>query len=620
MNKLPRRHRFVFPLTLILVLGCALATQVSGQDKPAADSQPKSPEIPKFVVSGRVVYDNSERPVRRAQISLAQLPEQGSAGEYTSATDRDGRFAIAGVPAGVYFAFVNSPGIITPLAFASLAETGPSDSLDLKAIKEYCSEVVVDASDVDVTIRARRGGAISGKVTYGDGEPAVNADVAIIRRTNNRATRVLTGLNATALLALHTDDRGRYRVSGLPPGEYTVSASEKNTAPQSRANRGYGMDELFGSGDALTVTYHGGSTDPTDAIKLQVGARSELTDIDISLPDTTPHTIRGSVLAKLDRIPLPGATVAIRIKDQPAWFERGARQISTDEQGQWAAEDIPDGTYILRVELSAGLSIPGAKPTVEVNEEQENFRGRLELPTRKFVPSEIQVSVAGGDVVVEPIALAEGASISGTIQAPTEFKEVLNRSYFQIAWRYEGDPPLTHYRNSTAVFSDQFSITGLREGKVHLNGVFGYGSQGDEAGKYYVKSITLNGADVMHKPIFVKEGQSISDVRVVIAEGKVKATIKLVTADGKPGNSRRLAVIPVEQSRWLFTSEMIAGTSDGQGQMSFSCAPGEYYVIVSTTDVWPPTFESIKQHSADAARIKISPGENKTFVVPVPGM
>ena len=331
MNKLPRPHLLVFPFTIILVLVSAGATWVSAQDKPA-DAQPKPPEIPTFVVTGRVVYDNTDRPVRRAQIALSTWPERRGA-DLSSATDREGRFAISNVPVGTYFVFVNEAGIITPLSFMTLSDNGPTESLDIKLIKEYCTEVVVSSSDVEVTVRARRGGAISGKVTYSDGDPAVNADIAIIRRANKQSTRILTGLSPSAILALHTDDRGRFRVSGVPPGEYVVSAGEKNTAPDKRNNRGHGFDGLFGSGDALTVTYYGGTTNIADAIKLQVEKHSELTDIDITLPDTTPHAIRGSVISKQDRIPLPGATIAIQMRDQADWLDRGARQIMTNVRG-----------------------------------------------------------------------------------------------------------------------------------------------------------------------------------------------------------------------------------------------------------------------------------------------
>ena len=612
MNRLPIL-RYFFPKLILIFLIAVCAGVVSGQ----RPDDPKPPDIPTFVVRGRVVYDNTDRPVRRAQVLLSQLTNSRPGPDLTTATDRDGRFVLANVPAGSYFAFINEPGVITPLAFMTLSENGPPESPDLKSIKEYCTEVLVHSSDVEVTVRARRGGAISGKVTYPDGDPAVNADISIIRRRNNQSNRVLTGFNATALMALHTDDRGRYRVSGLPPGEYIVSAGEKNTAPANKMNRGYGLDELFGSGDALALTYYGGTTNVADALKLQVDRQSELTDIDITLPDLTPHTIRGSVIAKLDRIALPGATIAIRMKEQPDWRDRGARQITTNDQGQWVVEDVPDGMYILRISPPSDIPIPGASP-LPVSDDPENDRRTVQLPSRKFVPAETTVSVSGGDVVVEPIALAEGASISGTVEMPGELTEG-QEFFFQLAWQYEGDPSPTS-RNTTGAYGDSFSIEGLREGRVYLSAHFmPYGLSSELSGKYYVKSILLNGADLTSKPIAIKEGQSIKGVRIIIAAGRGNATVKIVNADGKPAAWLKVAIVPAEQSRWLFSSEIITEMTDSRGQAFFTTAPGDYLVIVGRADdVWPPNAESIRLSSATATRIKISSGDNQPFVVTVP--
>ena len=65
-----------------------------------------------------------------------------------------------------------------------------------------------------------------------------------MRKKGNQTTRVLTGMNGAALLSFQTHDCGRYRISGLPPGEYVVSAIEKNTIPERSSARSlFGHDE-----------------------------------------------------------------------------------------------------------------------------------------------------------------------------------------------------------------------------------------------------------------------------------------------------------------------------------------------------------------------------------------
>jgi len=597
-------------LAVVLVLG--LLPGVAAAQK-VESSFPSPPEIPKFTVKGRVVFDNTGRPVRRAQISLIQLPSTRSAGERSSATDRDGRFVIDEVPTGAYFAMVNLPGIISPLAFMSLTDRGPSENYDLKAIREYCTEVIVDGGDVNVTVHARRGGAISGTITYSDGEPAIDAQVAIIRRTGKKVTRVLTGFSAAAFLSLRTDDRGRYRIAGIPPGEYVVSAAETNTSPNTRRGR----DDFFGglfSSDALLVTYYGGGSRIDDATKLEVTGGSEANDIDISLQDATPHTVSGSVIAKLDRVPLPGATLSIRMRDQGSWFGSDTQQLSSDNQGTWVFDGVPDGTYVITVEPPTNFPVTGANTNPGVTYDDDGLPQRRDVPTRKFVRYEMEITVSGSDLIVDPIALAEGASISGTVEMPRKSDDS-SPYYVQITWRYEGEPP-EGYGNSTVTGDGTFTAEGLHAGKVYLNALAGYNNLNSSM---YVKSITLNGVDLRQKPLTISEGQTIRNVRIVIAENPAKGSIKLTDAEGKPLPAKRVAVVPVDEGRWLFSSEIVEGTTDTRGIVNFSAAPGEYLVIVAAAnDLWPPNAEAIRQRGISSMHIKLQPGDNQPITVVVP--
>ena len=609
----------ILPKSVWLRLAVVLVFLLLPASAPAQKADASaSPQIPTFTVKGRVVFDDTNRPARRAQIALVQLPDSRAA-ERSSATDRDGRFVIDGVSTGVYFAMVNLPGIISPLAFMSMSEKGPSENYDLKAIREYCTEVIVEGSNVDVTIHARRGGAISGKITYSDGEPAIDAQVAIIRRAGKKSTRILTGLTAAALMSLRTDDRGRYRIAGIPPGEYVVSAAETNTSPNNRRGRG---DDFFGGmfgTDALLVTYYGGSSRIDDATKLEVTGGSEASDIDISLTDATTHTVSGSVIAKLDRVPLPGATLSIRMRDQGSWFGADAQQLATDDQGTWVFDGVPDGTYVLSVEPPPNFPLGGADPSPNVtSDDEDRLPQRREAPTRKFVRHEMEITVSGSDLVVDPIALAEGASISGTVEMPGKPDES-NPYYIQITWRYEGE---NNEGNgiSTATGGGEFVAEGLHAGKIYLNAnassAYGLGST---YGNLYVKSITLNGVDLRQKPLTISEGQTIRNVRIVIAENPAKGSIKLTNSEGKPLPAKRVAIIPVDEGRWLFSSEIVEGTTDTRGIFSFTAGPGEYLVIVAAAnELWPPTAEIIGQRAPAAMHIKLNSGDNQPVTLIVP--
>src|SRR5262249_4529256 len=76
-----------------------------------------------------------------------------------------------------------------------------------------------------VTIRMTKGGVITGKVTDSQGQPAVQIPVQAIRLRDEkgRPARQVAKPFSTSEGA-NTDDRGIYRLHGLEPGVYLVSA------------------------------------------------------------------------------------------------------------------------------------------------------------------------------------------------------------------------------------------------------------------------------------------------------------------------------------------------------------------------------------------------------------
>ncbi|HLM58183.1 MAG TPA: carboxypeptidase-like regulatory domain-containing protein [Pyrinomonadaceae bacterium] len=217
-----------FALMFACAVGWALGPRGASAAAEAAGraQEPKGAAQPEVTVYGRAVYEGSGRPVRRARVTLLNPALEGRGHE--AATDARGEFRFRGVRPGRYFVAVDQPGLLSPVSLLDFEELRTGGSYDAAEVGRYFDVFEVDGkADKEVTARARRGAAITGRVTYADGEPAPGITVHVMRRSGGQLVRIVTGMSRGALsVGVRTDDRGLYRASGLPPGEYVLAVSE----------------------------------------------------------------------------------------------------------------------------------------------------------------------------------------------------------------------------------------------------------------------------------------------------------------------------------------------------------------------------------------------------------
>jgi uncharacterized GH25 family protein len=569
------------------------------------------------VVRGRAVYDDTGRPVRRARVMLLEANRQGP--ESIGMTNASGEFQIKNVPAGSYFVMVDAAGIITPLSFVDL-EDADNDKVNIEEIKKHFEEVVVDGTnDVTVKVRARRGGAISGKVTYADGDPAINVRVNVLRKKDGRIGRFITNLNAAMLLGIQTDDRGMYRISGLPPGEYIISASE--TIDHSGDGRNLREDYLGMSGSSsLVVTYYEGATKQSSATAIQVEAGQEQNEINVTLVERALHTLSGTVVARRDNMPLRGAQITINSKNEMSQsssfpFSSTPTAVATDEQGRFTFNEIPDGVYTLAVEPP--YTDGEGEANVEVDEEQQTPPAAptsTATPKRKFTRKIQEVTVSGGDLTEVAILLSEGASVSGTMTVeggkplPPEAQAILIPANANPV----GDGQDT--KSGSIQPDGTFTIDGISAGNFYPYVMVSLSDQ------YYVKSATVNGADLMRDPLVVGESATISDVRVVISPDAATLSGHILTGSNTPANGAQIVLITTDQSKWRARTSYLYASSKEDGSYSTHGAPGDYLIItLQNGEQLPAVNEAwIRSRAANAQRVTLLPREHKSLDLTAP--
>lgn len=459
---------------LFFVLALILVQSAHGQDTNASPNPSPTPEEPpaKSTVRGKVVYEDTGRPVRRARIYL--FGTDGKSGSGVNAlTDNNGEFEIKNVRQGKYFAMVNSPGVLTPFGFADgfeEIEKYPEKEF-FDRVKEAFEEFSVDGtSDKKIEVKAKRGGAINGKVTYSNGDPAVSVRVSVLRKKGEKLLPVMTGLNASIFSGTATDDRGIYRIAGLPSGEYLISVSEPSSHNGKNSSSGDDglLDSLgFAAAGSFLITYYPDANAPENAASVKVSLGQEQDDINIIIADRELHKISGKVIARSDKSPVKGATVILKKKGnkiKSIFTEKEVNNIRTDEQGNWSFQELPDGVYTITVE-----SLSESEPEYDDKGEYKGTKFKRQLAGKKQ-----EVNLLDSDKSDVVFELSDGGSISGTVTLasgkPVSSVYVRAESVAADKSDEDSDNPYRRDGQSGYVESDgKFTISSLPAGAVYLS-------------------------------------------------------------------------------------------------------------------------------------------------------
>lgn len=563
----------------------------------------------KSIVRGRVIYDDTNRPVRRARVMLMRADGASGGSDKSGVTDERGEFQIKDVTAGGYILMVDSPGVVTPLSMVELEE-GMNERAAFVALKKEFEEVSVNGTNtVNVQVRARRGGVITGRVTYQDGDPATGAQITIMRKKDNRMVRFIISFTPATLLSLRTDDRGVYRIAGLPPGEYVLGASEANTRED-----GDGEYAMMGLGSSnFSVSYYQNATSVKQATAVKVEAGQEASEINITLIDRAAYTVSGTVVARQGRTPVR-AQVSIQSRSEGSSlpFFEGGPTTTTDEQGRWTFTGIPDGNYVIKAD-------PGSDETeVEIREAMRaaEREGRVVTPPApkrpSLVPRQQDVTVSGADLSGVVIDLTEGARIQGTVLVEGGDKQLPpGLSVFLVP--REGR--LTGLERYAFIQQDgSFTMDRLQPGEFYF-------SVQELGNKFYVKSIMAGGTDLMREPLRVGSGTSIENVRVTIASDVAVLQGRVVSSgDAKPVRGAIVLLVPADSTRWRSPASFVPEVTQADGTFKITAAPGSYLLMVlgESENLRSLNEAFVRSRSAGAKTVTLSAGGRETVELVAP--
>jgi hypothetical protein len=314
--------RLLIPIAVIsgAVLYCPpLNAQTVPQKKPASAS-----------VSGRVTLHGKGMP--GVTVTAFSQPFTGQAMPSKAVTDQEGNYRLTKIPPGTYQISHFAPIYV-------LAEQMPPGWRGKSLILAENDDV----QNIDFSLE--RGGVITGKVTDAEGRPAIEESVTLSAEVQNKTEGSGPVYGGNRYM---TDDRGIYRMYGVAPGRYKISAGMNEEDPYMSLRPG----RL-----AYRRTYYPDAVDAAAAKIVEVTAGSEAVGINISLGRSLPSfSATGRVVDGETSQPVSGVRFMLQrqTKDGPISMPMMS---ASNAQGKFRIENIAPGQYSIFNAPQAGSEI-----------------------------------------------------------------------------------------------------------------------------------------------------------------------------------------------------------------------------------------------------------------------
>ena len=432
-------------------------------------------------ISGRVTIGGQAAPGVKVLAFKADVSSQE--GPVASVkTDQYGKFQLNKLPSDRYR--------IAPLAPAHIAseQTEPERPGKTVALAEGETIEGLDFALV-------RGGVITGRITGADGQPITAERVELSQLDARGRKHPLYYFAMFSQFGYGTDDRGIYRIFGLPPGRYLVSA---------------GQGTEYGAGTVGRLRYHPrtfypGVADESKAGMVELSAGTVATGINITLGDTRKaYSVSGRVIDANTGRALPNAPFGYgTVHEGPSGGSGGSFGTgrNADARGNFRLDGLLPGTFYVMATPEADSGLYSSVASFQIKDQ---------------------------DITGLEIKLGRGSSISGVLAVEgANDPEVIARLSMLKLWGSVSSPDIVRgadtSRMSAAGPDGGFHITGLHPGKVFFHLV-----SDREAKGFSVLRVERGGVEYANG-IEVGPGEHVTDIRVILgfANGRIRGQLKI---------------------------------------------------------------------------------------------
>ena len=608
-------------LTLVVALWSVPAGAAQAQPPRDAESRPTSGT---GSISGVVVTDETPpQPVRRAVVTLTGAELRPSRG---AISDDEGRFTIRNLPAGRFVLTAMRPSFITS-AYGAKRPGRPGPPVLLTA-----------GQTQNVVVRLWRGAVVAGVLRDDTGEPVEGVPVTAVRVSGSGGGPGVTLTNNGGM----TNDRGEYRIFGLEPGTYHVSARPSSAGgtspmialattevdaalealraqrPQSGAapNRQPETSATVRPFDYAPI-YYPGVAARADASPITLVAGQEAAGMDFALQRITTLIVEGQI-TRPDGQPGAGA----RVQLTPA----GSTDFAAEQQSILSATAGPDGTFRFR-QVTAGSYTLFARAPAQPAAPATPGIVRPGLQGTQLWATTL-VSVAA-DVSGLALTLKPPMTLSGRVRFDgVESKPPANLTQLRVTLFPRG---LRNVRSGVAIETIAFVPPGTvrADGTFELTNVvpgrylIAFAGPALEGTAWWPRSAMLGGRDLLDGEVEISGDTDLAGVEVTFTDRRSELSGTLQTGAGDAASDVFVIAYAADRGFWGPNARRVQAVRPGvDGKYAIKDLPAGEYLLAAVTDIdqneWQdPSF--LERLQPASIKVTIAEGEKKTLDLRVGG-
>jgi len=554
---------------MVVTLSLGVAAQTPVVPTPARDTRDsKAPAAEgTAIIRGRVVELGTGEPVRRVQI-VARGGEAVSE-SHAAMTDDSGRFELTKLPAGRYQLSAAKGGFVT-LQHGQRRPLEPGRPLVLGSGQTL----------TDVNFTLPRGSVITGRVLdpFGDTVTGASVQVHAYRYVNGRRQLTMVASGAP------TDDRGQFRIFGLLPGDYYVSAGPPGdllSMTAAVASSG-GIGDVLAASKATsgyTRTYFPDTPSPASAQAVRVGVGEEAPPLTIALYAATLATVSGIVVTPDGRPANASVVLRPRGSDASQLLSNGI--IGMVQNGAFKIPNVVAGDYTIEAMVLESLARP-----------QRITYGMTDVVVAGDV-SDVVINASPGVTVHGRIAFGNGET-AGTLQ----------RSQVRLAATAE-NPSLAGSAQATLRDDWTFEIRGLTGART---------VRANPPAPWTLSRVTRGSADITDTAVEFAENDELT---IILTQRATETTGVVRDSSGAATPDSVVLWFADDRARWKPQTRFIrTARPEADGRYRIRGLPPAAYLVIAVQYLEPGEeldVDRLEQFRKDAVRIDLRDAESRSL-------